>query len=318
MSKKKRTSKQPVRLRNTLILLILILGCLILVLLIVSQGKRPVSTLHTASGETGGKINSNLKYKKKVPEETVKKSKIAPAESSSPAGRKEHPKPGAKLVLIIDDAGYSMKQAEPFLKYQGKLTLSILPELPFSREIAEEAKRVGRDIILHCPMEPLHEENPGPDAIYTGQSRETIRKLLNDNFNSVPGAEGTNNHMGSRATSDIKTMDIVMQYLAENKKFFIDSKTTVHSVAEKAALKYKVPYFSRDVFIDNSPEDEKIRNGILKGIAIAERKGYAILIGHVKSPQIIGILNSLSGVFKEKRTRLATVDELISAFKGKE
>ena len=316
MSKRKHTSKQLVRLRNTLILLILILGCLILVLLIVSQGKRSASTLHTTLGEIGAKVNTNLKYGKKY--------RTAPPESSSeplvsgPAGRKEHPKPGAKLVLIIDDAGYSMKQAEPFLKYPGKLTLSILPDLPFSREIAEEAKKVGRDIILHCPMEPVHEENPGPNAIYTGQSEEMIRKLLNDNFNSVPGAGGTNNHMGSKATSDIKTMDIVMQYLAEKKKFFIDSKTTVRSVAEKAALKYKVPYFSRDVFIDNSPEDEKIRDGILKGIAIAERKGYAILIGHVKSPQIIGILNSLSGVFKVKRTRLATVDELISAFKGKE
>ena len=299
MSKKKHPNKQSSKLKTALLLLIIISLCLIILLIFIAPKKGSVSS----------SVKESAHYKKNRNNLTETPGVIS--------GKKEHPKAAAKLVIIIDDAGYSLKQAEPFLNYPGKITISILPDLEYSNEIAEKAREKGRDIILHCPMEPINGDNPGPNAIYVGQSRQEIRKILKEDFKSVSGARGTNNHMGSKVTSDKDTMDAVMEYLAENNKYFVDSKTTSKSVAEAAAKKYNVPYFSRDIFIDNNSEEDKIRSWIEKGIEIAERKGYAILIGHVKSPQIIEVLNSLSSVLNDKGIRLATIDELKNEYKAK-
>ncbi|RKX84263.1 MAG: hypothetical protein DRP57_06275 [Spirochaetes bacterium] len=312
MSKKKRSNKQTVKLKRALFLLFIITVCLLILLIFLSPGKRQPSTSVEQGNVNTEKSRYNLLKKK-----GVKESEIPIGSAGSVAGKKEHPKPSAKLVFIIDDAGYSLKKAEPFLNFPGKITISILPGLEYSRKIAEKARKTGRDIILHCPMEPVNGENPGPNAIYVGQSKDEIREVLKTNFESVPGARGTNNHMGSKATSDMNTMDVVMEYLAENGKYFVDSKTTSKSVAEAAAKKYNVPYFSRDIFIDNDSEKEKIKGWIEKGIELAERKGYAILIGHVKSPQILDMLNSLRGILEAKNIKLTTIDELEYGYKVK-
>ena len=84
----------------------------------------------------------------------------------------EHPqpeKPGL-LSVIIDDAGYSLSELQAFLDLPVPLTIAVLPNLPHSTEAARRVLAAGKDLILHCPMEPTGGENPGPGALYTGES----------------------------------------------------------------------------------------------------------------------------------------------------
>ncbi len=240
-----------------------------------------------------------------------------PKESNSVATKKEYPRKGGSLVFIIDDAGYSLECLEPFLKFPWKITISVLPNLRYSRESAERIVRSGKDLLLHIPMEAISGKNPGPGAIFTGDTKERIFRKITKDFDSVPGAMGANNHMGSKVTSDKRTMDIVLEYFSNHGKFFIDSKTTSDSVVEREAEKWNVPVLSRDIFVDNKSDKELIKDWILRGMEIAKRRGYAILIGHVKSPQILDVLAEMSPKLFAEGFKFSGINDLIKKRFGK-
>ena len=68
----------------------------------------------------------------------------------------------AMLAVILDDAGYSLEELQPFLDLPGPLTVAVLPNLPHSAEAARRVLAAGKDLILHCPMEADGGEDPGP------------------------------------------------------------------------------------------------------------------------------------------------------------
>ena len=157
------------------------------------------------------------------------------------------------IAIVIDDVGYSLGQLEEFLSFPGPITFSVLPNLQFSSESARLIFAAGKEMILHLPMEAMNGNDPGPGAIRSGQNDREIRRLLDASFSQVPQATGMNNHMGSKATADEGVMEVVMDYLQSNGRFFLDSRTTAASVGSATARDYGVPYLERDVFLDNDP-----------------------------------------------------------------
>jgi polysaccharide deacetylase 2 family uncharacterized protein YibQ len=231
-----------------------------------------------------------------------------------PAARPERPRGGGTLAVIIDDAGYSLSDLRPFLEFPQPLTIAVLPNLPHSRETAEKVLAAGKGLLLHCPMEPISpNEDPGPGALRTGQSEEEVDRLLTSAFATVPGAEGLNNHMGSKATADERLMSEVFSFLKREGKYFVDSRTTPDSVAQDVAARFGVPCLRRDGFIDNERDPDDLRKTIEAGVSVARSRGSAILIGHIHTPDILAILNqSIPGT----DTRLVSLSELLPGGKG--
>ena len=193
------------------------------------------------------------------------------------------------LAVVVDDAGHSLADAEAYLRFPGKLTVAVLPQRAFSAEVVERAKLIGKEVILHQPMEPKGSSDPGPGAIRVGDDEPAVIGLLERNFGSVV-TRGVNNHMGSRATADPGIMDMVMAYLKRTDRFFLDSRTTPDSVAEKAAARHDVPFLSRDVFLDVSLDEATVNAAIDQGLRIARAQGSAILIGHVTNRVVLSVL----------------------------
>jgi polysaccharide deacetylase 2 family uncharacterized protein YibQ len=75
-------------------------------------------------------------------------------------------------------------------------------------------------------------------------------------------------------------MNKLMQVMKQNNLIFVDSRTSSKSVVKKYATKYGVKYIGRNVFLDNTPSKEYIRNQLVKAIEIAKSSGSAIAIGH--------------------------------------
>lgn len=215
------------------------------------------------------------------------------------------------ISLVIDDAGYNMINLIELLKLPAAFTVSVLPGLPMSREAAREVTKAGKEVILHCPMEALSGEDPGPGAILSTQPAEEIDAILSSNFSFVPEAAGTNNHMGSKVTPDQRVMAEVMLYLKNHNKFFLDSKTTADSVARQEALKLGVPYLARDVFLDNDPQKEAVKQQFLKGMEIAGSQGSAVLIGHAQNPAVAEVLAELYPLLGERRIKMITLNKLL-------
>lgn len=188
-----------------------------------------------------------------------------------------------QLAVVIDDWGYDSLAARQLLEYPLPLTIAVLPYMPASVKIANAASEKGHEVILHQPMEPLDLTlSPGPGAIYLNMDEEEIRTQLMANLRHLPVVMGINNHMGSKATSDTRVMQNVFEVLRDTDLFFLDSYTIHTSVAGQVAEELAVPYAVNDLFIDNINEEGQIMAQIRQGLELAQRRGSAIIIGHVR------------------------------------
>ena len=77
--------------------------------------------------------------------------------SNNDSGDEKNP----RLAIIIDDLGYDRSAADAVLALGFPLTVSVLPHLPLSNEVAEEAQRRGDQVMLHLPMES-EADGPSP------------------------------------------------------------------------------------------------------------------------------------------------------------
>ncbi len=243
---------------------------------------------------------------------------VAPQADTSRTSPPGHPRPEKQglLAVIIDDAGYNLGELQAFLDLPGPMTIAVLPNLPHSREAARRVLAAGKDLILHCPMEATGGEDPGPGALRVDQSPGEIESLLAAAFESVPGAQGMNNHMGSRATADEALMSTVMRFLKREGKFFVDSRTTGDTVGPRVARELDVPFLQRDVFVDKSTAEADIASAFVKGVSEAKMRGFSVLIGHVQNKGVIDILRAEERNLSAEGVRLARLTEVLGEREG--
>jgi len=192
-----------------------------------------------------------------------------------------------RIVLVIDDVGHNRKWLALLEKIDRPMTLAVLPFMPYSRQMSR-LQGNGFEIILHLPMENLSGLDPGPGAILTEMTDEEIRQKVDEALESVPGAVGANNHMGSKATADERVMGIILEKFHEKGLIFLDSLTG-SSAGSRVAREKGIFIHSRDVFLDDEADLEYIENQLLEVKKIAARRGEAIGIGHFKENTLLAI-----------------------------
>jgi polysaccharide deacetylase 2 family uncharacterized protein YibQ len=202
------------------------------------------------------------------------------------------PLPGSQgaLVFVIDDAGHNLRDLQPFLDFPGALTIAVLPALPLSAESARLARAAGKEVFLHQPMESLGGTDPGPGAIMAGMSGDEITKIINRNLDELWPVVGMNNHEGSRITSDEEAMQSILSLSRQRDILFLDSRTTAATAAPRVASRLGITIAERDVFLDNYQDRESMIYFINRGLARARQHGFAIMIGHVWSPELAPLL----------------------------
>jgi polysaccharide deacetylase 2 family uncharacterized protein YibQ len=187
----------------------------------------------------------------------------------------------ARLAIILDDLGYDRAAADSLLALPFSLTVAVIPHLPLSTEVAEEAFRRGDQVLLHLPMESkASDAKPEEIELHVGMSAAQVNEALAGMLDSVPHAVGVNNHQGSRATADAVLMQALMPALRQRDLFFIDSRTTAATVAYDTAERDGVRAASRKVFLDDTPTREGILGQLDLAVRDALRDGSSIAIGH--------------------------------------
>ncbi len=185
-----------------------------------------------------------------------------------------------KLAIIIDDLGYDREAAETIFQIPFPLTVSVLPHLPLSSVVAEEASRRGYQVLLHMPVESSADEKAESIELHPGMPSEEAVRVLQGMLDTVPQAIGVNNHQGSLGTADKTLMNAIMPALRERGLFFVDSRTSSASVAFASARRAGVPASSRDVFLDDVQDTGAIRGQLELAVRDAKLHGQAIAIGH--------------------------------------
>ena len=188
------------------------------------------------------------------------------------------------IVLVIDDFGYRNDSiSDGFLELPVPITCAVLPGHNQSSRFAKKAINAGKEVIVHMPMQSAIASS-GEDEfkLKIGMTSEEIEWRLNEALNEIPEAVGINNHQGSKATTDGKVMAVVASVLKNKNKFFLDSRTSSKTVGENTMRSVGVPTARRHIFLDNDLSIENISKQLDKLVAVAEKKGLAIGIGHVK------------------------------------
>jgi polysaccharide deacetylase 2 family uncharacterized protein YibQ len=187
---------------------------------------------------------------------------------------------GPQLAIILDDLGYDRASADAVFTIPFPLTVSVLPHLPLSTEVAEEAHRRGDQVLLHLPMASTGDVRPEAIELRPGMKPEEVGNVLSEMLNTVPHASGVNNHQGSLATADPQLMAALMPALRQHGLFFIDSRTTVATVAYDTAERDGVRAAYRTTFLDDTPTREAVLAQLESAARKAQRQGWAIAIGH--------------------------------------
>jgi len=187
-----------------------------------------------------------------------------------------------RLAIVIDDMGYDVNLARGFERLNLPLAFSFLPDAPYSTALSSEFAKNGFVVMIHMPSQPVGypKENPGKDAIYTWTTRSQTFYLLNRAKKRIPDAVGLNNHMGSKILKDRRHLDYIMDFLKENKMFFIDSATIVGSLGCREADRFGVPCQRRRVFLDDIKQVGYIKKEIERAIKLLDKYNNVVAIGH--------------------------------------
>ena len=212
------------------------------------------------------------------------------APTQTPRGASQDGAEAPRLAVIVDDLGNDRAPAETLLALSVPITFAVLPQLPYSEVIAEEASRRGFEVLLHLPIEPDSGASAGEAELRPGMRSSEVERTVSDMLLTVPNATGVNNHEGSRGTADPALMAELMPLLARRHLFFIDSRTTAATVAYDAAIHAGVPAASRNVFLDDTENPDAIRAQLDLAIQDARHSGSAIAIGH-PYPATLGGVN---------------------------
>lgn len=184
------------------------------------------------------------------------------------------------ISIVIDDMGLNLAGSMRAVALPATVTLSYIPYASRLGEQTRVAREAGHELLLHMPMEPIGNADPGQGALLVDLPPEEIRQRFQEALASFIGFDGVNNHMGSKFTTYRPGMEIVMDELAARHLFFLDSRTIAQSIGAAVAEEHHLPHLSRDVFLDDDINPKSIRLQLAQVEKIARARGHVIAIGH--------------------------------------
>ena len=149
--------------------------------------------------------------------------------------------------------------------------------------------------------------DPGPGAITGGLKPDEIRRIVRRNLAELGPVAGLNNHEGSLITADRTAMGAVLDVVREKGIYFLDSRTNADTVVPPLARERSMTIWERAVFLDNSQDRSAIIEAVYSGMKIAERKGAAVMIGHIWSNDLADILNGMYPELSAQGFSLSTI-----------
>ena len=217
------------------------------------------------------------------------------------------------VAIVIDDMGLDRRRSRRTVSLPGPLTLAYLTYAEDLPSQTADAAAAGHELMLHVAMEPMSPNvDPGPDVLLTAHDEAEILSRLRRGLDRFDGFVGINNHMGSKFTADTASLMTVMAELRRRDLFFLDSRTSAESVADRVAFEFGVPFAVRNVFLDDTDDTAGVARRLAETVRIAREQGHAIAIGHPKD-RTLDALAAWIPTIAERGIRLVGVSEIIAA-----
>jgi len=236
--------------------------------------------------------------------------RIAFARTTGGSQQQAIPLSAPAIAIVIDDLGADGVDTRRAIALPKEVSLSFLPYPVASPTFAREAGRAGHQILVHVPMEPDGNTDPGPNALLTSLDPAANDARLDWALSRIPGFAGINNHEGSRFTADRTALIPVMERVAERHIFFLDSRTSADTQVVTLARAFGVASAGRDVFLDDTVSAQAIAAQLARAETIARANGVVIAIGH-PHPETMDALARWTAQAASRGYELVTASEAI-------
>jgi len=167
-------------------------------------------------------------------------------------------------------------------------------------------------VILHLPLESHRDDvTEEKGTINSRMTDEEILAMLAHDIGGVPGLSGVSNHMGSRATEDRRVMTVILRYLKKHNLYFLDSLTSGKSVCGQVASTLGARFAKRNIFLDNSNDEQYIENQVLSMRKLALRKGRVVALCHDRK-NTVAVLGRMMPELERDGIEFVYLSELVS------
>ena len=208
-----------------------------------------------------------------------------------------------KMVLIIDDVSFP-SQVSMIKKIDLPITPSFLP--PTSRHsYSPRLAQSFDDYMIHLPLEAISNHTIEENTLDTHASIHQIMDTVMRVKQLFPKAKYINNHTGSKFTANTHAMNKLFLALDKHNFKFLDSRTTPQTKSLQVA-NYKV--LQRNVFLDNVDDRGYIAKQLKKALKIAQKVGFAIVIGHPRK-NTLQVIKDYTSLIKEQ-VEVITINEV--------
>jgi polysaccharide deacetylase 2 family uncharacterized protein YibQ len=217
----------------------------------------------------------------------------------------------AAISIIIDDMGKRLENGQRIVALPGPVACSFLPRARYTSSLANAAHAAGKEVLLHLPMDSVDQRRLDAGAVTLDMNEQQFVSAVQAGLAAVPHAVGINNHMGSLLTRHPGHMLWLMRAMQTHSPlFFVDSRTTVYTVARWVAEENGVPASERNVFLDNRLDADDIKREFERLLGLARKQGTALAIGHPNALTLELLERQLPSL-KQRGIRLVSVSELI-------
>ncbi len=218
--------------------------------------------------------------------------------------------PKGQLAIIVDDCGYDLAAADRMTGLSANLTFAVLPYRAYSAQSLALAQQRGKEAILHLPMEPLDAAQASEaKMVAVSMSEGEIQQLTRQALDALPGVSGVNNHQGSRATGDERTMRAVLGVLRSRGLYFVDSHTQAKTVAYKTAAAMGVDTALNGMFLDNSSDVDAIKARMRQAARTAAENGSLVAICHARPNTAVALAEVIDEL--QQTTSLVFASQLL-------
>ena len=217
-----------------------------------------------------------------------------------------------RIAIIIDDLGYHLANGRRAIRLPGPVAYSFLPGAPRARALAEFANELGKEVLLHLPLQAHGDQDAYETVeISIDMSRARVGDVFSEALRSVPYVVGINSHRGSLLTRHPGHMQWLMEEIRERDElFFVDSYTHHESVALQIAHETGVDAVKRDVFLDPDRAPETVEREFERMKALARQRGQVVAIGH-PYPATLELLERELPRLQAEGFELVTVRDLV-------
>ena len=221
----------------------------------------------------------------------VEKTQLGPLPRVSPDGRKAwqtYARPfdsgdrRPRIAIIINGLGLSGAATEAAIqRLPGPVTLAFAPYAKGLPQWIALARAAGHEVLLDLPMEPVNfpTNDPGPHTLLTSLTAKQNKVRLHWLLGRVTGYVGVVNRMGSRFTTSEPHVRPIMKELEQRGLLFVDSRSSLRSIAARMAREVGLPRAINNRFIDAEASRTAIDSRLQEIERIAKTAGHAVGIG---------------------------------------